>query len=116
MKSVLTKRAGEWWVQPFIPDFIHPVQFAERWKGIRETTKEELLALAVVEQAVIDIRKYCGRRGHDHVLYNDAYRWVTSTNREWPFSFVNLCDLLGLSPTAIRGEVLSDRPEVPVRR
>jgi hypothetical protein len=31
-----------------------------------------------------------------------AYRWVLEDSSDWPFAFLNICDLLGLDPTAVR--------------
>ena len=35
-------------------------------------------------------------------LYWQAYAWVADDDRQWPFSFVNLCETLGLDIEAIR--------------
>jgi 3-hydroxybutyryl-CoA dehydrogenase len=31
---------------------------------------------------------------------------LTSDDREWPYSFINLCDILRLSPDAVREQLL----------
>jgi hypothetical protein len=39
-------------------------------------------------------------------LYREAYQWVVSDDRSWPYSFLNICDLLGLCAGALRAELL----------
>jgi hypothetical protein len=73
--------------------------------------------LAVLEQALVDLR---GRASDDHTALREvraawrarkareAQAWVDSDNEAWPFSFVSLCHVLGLDPTAVR-EALAGR-------
>jgi hypothetical protein len=35
-------------------------------------------------------------------LFRDVNEWFSSDDRHWLFSFVNVCDTLGLEPTYIR--------------
>jgi hypothetical protein len=35
--------------------------------------------------------------------------WVQADDRSWPYSFVNLCDALGLDRTAVRGALRRQR-------
>jgi len=35
-----------------------------------------------------------------------VYQWVASDCRQWPFSFVNICEILDLSPQALRAQLL----------
>ena len=39
-------------------------------------------------------------------LYADARNWIKSNDRKWPYSFLNLCDVLNLAADAIRAELL----------
>jgi len=41
-------------------------------------------------------------------LYMDAYTWVLSDDTSWPYSFVNVCQLLGLSIEFTRSDLLLD--------
>jgi len=58
---------------------------------------EKLLAMAVMSGAVNDLAKCRGRRDREsRKAYADALTWVRSEDETWPYSFVNLCGLLGL--------------------
>jgi hypothetical protein len=39
----------------------------------------------------------------------DAWRWVTASDPEWPFSFENVCVALALEPEELRSELLQRR-------
>jgi hypothetical protein len=97
-----------------IPEPALPAQFHIIWHRTRAISAERALVLAVLWQAVADLQKYrfATRRQHQR-LYMEAYEWVASSDRSWPYSFVNLCELLNLSPESLREELLSGR--VPSR-
>ena len=81
-------------------------------KGDRQSGKvcpERKLAVAVFSQAANDLRKFRhARRGAGYSLYADARNWITSNDRKWPYSFLNLCDVLHLAADAIRAELLGN--------
>jgi hypothetical protein len=90
---------------------LHPLQFAELWSGTSHSPERELAA-AVLENAAADLRNYrYARRRRRQRFYMQAYQWVASDDREWPFSFVNLCEFLKLSPDALREELLREPVE-----
>lgn len=69
----------------------------------RKKSSSERLALAVVSQAVNDIALYHNTRyAWSRRVYRDAWRWIFSDDRVNTFSFINLCEALGLSPGNIR--------------
>jgi hypothetical protein len=88
---------------------LHPVQFRDIWTGT-DGTPERRLAAAMLESAAVDLRQ-CRHTPHraGQRLYWQTYEWIASPDREWPFSFVNLCEFLGLSAPAIRQQLLADR-------
>src|SRR5437899_1167535 len=72
-------------------------------------TPEKGLAAGVLKQAAHDLRRFRGAtNGFRRELYLDAYSWITANDFSWPYSFVNVCKLLDLSPDVIRAEVLDD--------
>jgi hypothetical protein len=76
---------------------------------------ERKLAVAVFSQAANDLRKFRhARRGAGYSLYADARNWITSNDRKWPYSFLNLCDALHLAADVTRAELL--RQHLPVSR
>jgi hypothetical protein len=64
---------------------------------------ERRLMLAVLEEAVADVQRLCfataplARRE-----FRAAQEWIEREDHEWPFSFVRICDALGLEAQAIR--------------
>jgi hypothetical protein len=70
---------------------------------------EESLAVGVLRQAVHDLRRFRNATGNlDRELYRDAYRWIQDSDSSWPYSFVNICKLLGVPPELVRAELLAD--------
>ena len=68
---------------------------------------ERKLAAAVFCQAANDLQKF-RYEGHETgcSLYADARNWIASSDRLWPYSFLNLCDVLHLTADVIRAELL----------
>ena len=72
-------------------------------------TSQSHLAAGVVKQAAQDLRRFHGAASAvERELYLDAYRWLTSDDCSWPFSFLNVCQLLNLAPESVREELLGD--------
>jgi hypothetical protein len=91
------------------PEPALPAQFHEIWHRTRFITSERALALSVVWQAIIDLRKYrFAARRRQQRLYMEAYLWVASEERSWPYSFVNLCEALNLDPELTRDRLLGE--------
>ena len=73
-----------------------------------ETSRKDLAA-GILKQATLDLRRfYGGTREIEREFYLDAYRWVISDECSWPFSFLNVCQVLNLAPETVREEVLGD--------
>jgi len=90
------------------PEIVLPDQFERMWHGPMAAAPEHALAMCVLWQAIDDLRKFrSARQRRRQRLYREAYRWVASNDRRWPFSFLNLCDLFELSPRALRAELLA---------
>lgn len=70
---------------------------------------DEALALGVIRQAARDLHTFhSAQHGIERELYLDAYRWIVDEDYSWPYSFVNVCALLGVPPDAMRAELLAD--------
>lgn len=67
-------------------------------------TPEKKLAAAVLASALVEVRDHHGSPSHRHRV-NEALEWIALNDREWPFSFVRLCDLFGLEVEWVRGVV-----------
>ncbi len=64
---------------------------------------EKSLMLAVLEDAIACYQKYyrCTDT-KEKAAFSDAESWLVSSESDWSFSFVNICEALGLSPGYIR--------------
>jgi hypothetical protein len=77
---------------------------------ISETSQKELAA-GILKLAAQDLRRFHGATSEvERELYQDAYRWVISDDCSWPFSFLNICQLLELAPDILRQELVTDAP------
>ena len=84
------------------PTVILPSQFWDFSRG-RHFPELRLMA-AVLENAIECLTRGNGggTRGKHWRAFLDACDWVANERRDWPFAFANLCDFLGLDPTAVR--------------
>lgn len=74
----------------------------------REASGEEVLAAAVLRLAFEDLQKHQGASDvRSRRAFREAYVWVKSDERRWPFSFLNVCEMLDLSPEALRAKLLA---------
>ena len=73
-------------------------------------------------EAMLDDALRCMQGGHRGLSRRDfleAYQWFSSERRDWPFSFLSVCDFLGVDPDALRdllgvtGEHAGDELEGP---
>ena len=70
---------------------------------------EAELAAAVLKLAFEDLQKHRNTSDtRSRRAFRDAYVWVKSNERRWPFSFLNVCDMLDLSPAMVRAKFLSN--------
>jgi len=86
----------------------HVVNGGESRSG--QLTGTKALMLAVLEDA---IRSYL--RG-SKLVKRDAEFWIESHRRQSPFSFVVVCEILGLDPGAVRASVQRMRSTAGGRR
>ena len=89
-----------------------PVQIQSPRMADASLVPEKLLLLAVLEEAITTFQRHVadtGRRGRR--LFHEAETWLLSEEREWPCSFHNICDALGLDV-----ELPAPRPHAVARR
>ncbi len=95
------------------PDVVLPVQFHDIWSATPHRSAEFTLAVAVLERTIDDMERYRGASAATpRLLYREARRWVASTDRRWPYSFVNVCGMLNLSCSRLRARLLADGPAI----
>ena len=64
---------------------------------------EKNLMQAVLEDAIKTYQKYYGSGGRREArLFREAEEWIFSYNVKWPFSFENICNVLGYNPDYLR--------------
>ena len=98
-----------------VPDAALPSQFADIWHRTRAISPERALALAVLQEAVVDLEKYrFAKRRRQQRLFWEAYEWIVSNDRRWPFSYINLCELIGMDADSARKRLLGEM--APPRR
>jgi hypothetical protein len=86
-----------------LPDTLLPVQVGGGPDAGTVSQPERMLMLAVLEEAVETYCKHVrprNRRGAR--LFQEAETWCTSDDVQWPYSFVNICHVLGIDVAYLR--------------
>jgi hypothetical protein len=87
----------------FQPDTLLPSQFFAAMRKKVPQEAEYRLILAVLQDAVECFQKHLFSRDHKaRQLFEDAEAWIVSDDRDWPFSFVNICEILNVQPEYLR--------------
>jgi hypothetical protein len=64
---------------------------------------ERRLMLAVLEDAIVVYQRYAlARDPEKRQECTEAREWIASRDTSWPFSFDNICNVLGIDPEYIR--------------
>ena len=75
---------------------------------IKQSAQRELAA-GVLKQAAQDLRRFRDATSKvEREIYVDAHRWLTINECASPFSFLNVCQFLGLVPEQVRQELIGD--------
>jgi hypothetical protein len=101
----------------FVPQVVLPAQWARR---SRAGLGERRLMVAVLLDAVAVYQK-CRARGVVNRRFREVDRWFKSEDREWPFAFERICEVLSLDTELIRNAIdgqialrgASPRPAAP---
>jgi hypothetical protein len=97
----------------FEPDALLPAQFYAAFRGGSAVRGEKRLMLAVLQDALDCYQKYAfARDGHGRQLFADADAWVSCEDRDWYFSFENICETLEINPAYLRRGVQEWRRRV----
>lgn len=73
---------------------------------------ERALMRAVLEDAIRCLGGAGGPMRLRPSLAAEARRWVADEDRQWPYSFENICEALGLDPAHVRSRLLNRISEV----
>ena len=93
-----------------VPDLIQFDIFAIQQyseQGTRSLQPEKSLMFAVLSDAVECFQKYAlSRDEYENRLFRETEIWICEENREWPFSFINVCEALTIDPPYLRKGLL----------
>ncbi len=108
--------------QLFQPDTVLPSQFFQALRRKSKQEAERRLVIAILQDAIECYQKHAfARDPKAQQLFRDAEEWIMSEDREYFFSFENVCELLGLEPEFLRRGLQAWRahqrrpPEAPRR-
>jgi len=92
----------------FAPDIILPEQFFEGVRRDSQASGEKALMLAVLEDGIRCFQEHLRNpRSNPRLLSQQAEQWIRAVDYEWPFSFQNVCETLGINPESLRGALLN---------
>jgi hypothetical protein len=92
----------------FTPDIVLPEQFFDGARRDSYISGEKALMLAVLEDGIRCFQEHLRNpRSNPRLLSQQAEDWIKAVDYEWPFSFQNVCETLGISPEALRGALLA---------
>jgi hypothetical protein len=87
----------------FQPDSLLPVQYFENFRRKMHTEPEKRLLLAVLEDALACYQKHFSSRGGRGMrLFRETEEWIFREDSTRPFSFTNICEVVGFDPQYIR--------------
>ena len=92
----------------FGPDTVLPEQIVSGYRNDSYLSGEKALMLAVLEDGIRCFQEHLrNRRLKPHLLSVQAEEWMRAEDWDWPFSFNNVCETLGLDPEALRGTLFT---------
>lgn len=90
----------------FEPDVILPAQLRGNLRA--RLMPEQSLCAAILADAIHCFNKYQHARTKlARRLFLDAEEWLSADEPQWPFSFVRICEVLGLDPSYVRSGLLN---------
>jgi hypothetical protein len=87
-----------------------PVQYAELYQGSESPQPERRLMLAVLSDAIVLFQTRAAMATQRRE-FEEARRWILSNDRVWPYSFVNVCDELGIAFEPLRRTLVGSRTQ-----
>lgn len=99
------------------PAIIMPEQFYHSPCAASQAGGEVALMRAVLEDAINCFgRQFVDTGQRTQRLAKEAEAWFFAEDDAWPFSFVNICTVLGISPAYIRLGLARWRQHPPTKR
>ncbi|HEY7322448.1 MAG TPA: hypothetical protein VIE89_33200 [Candidatus Binatia bacterium] len=87
----------------FQPDILVTVQYLSTYQRRFHLQPEQLLMLAVLEDAVVCFQdNLTAVTSRKQSLFRDAENWILDESKSYLFSFENICEGLALDPNYVR--------------
>ncbi len=84
-----------------------PVQYEELTRTQTSTEPERRLLLAILSDAIVIFQsRRASEHGAKRRAFDEAARWLFSDECDWPCSFANVCEALGIAPDPLRQALL----------
>jgi hypothetical protein len=91
----------------FEPDTLLPIQYFEAMRRKHLLEGEKRLILSVLEDGIECFMKYVDApTSKGQKLFRDAQEWINLRDKQWIFSFDNVCDMLDINPDYMRRGLL----------
>ena len=91
----------------FQPDTLLSDQYFENLRRKTFFEPEKRLMLAVLEDAIRYYQdNWFSRNSKRKRIFDETEEWILTPESDWVFSFVHVCETLGLSPAYLRGGLL----------
>jgi hypothetical protein len=101
----------------FGADAVLPEQIVAGYRNDSSLSGENALMLAVLEDGIRCFQEhYRNPRCNPRLLSEEAETWIRADDWDWPVSFNNVCETLGLNPSALRGALLRWKAEQVAHR
>jgi hypothetical protein len=92
----------------FTPEIVLPEQFFEGARRDSYISGEKALMLAILEDGIRCFQEHLRNpRSNPRLLSQQAEEWICAVDYEWPFSFVNVCESLGVNAEALRSALVA---------
>src|SRR5215470_14258130 len=89
------------------PDTLLSVQYFDNFRRKTHLEPEKQLLLAVLEDGINTFRDNVFAQGEKNKrLFKEAEEWITATEDDGVFSFVMICDTLGINAEYVRRGLL----------
>ena len=100
--------AAEGAISVFQPDLLLPLQFFTALRGRSQGDGQRRLMIAVLEDAIECFQKYADAKDNrSRQLGSEAEEWFLTDDPKWLYSFVNVCETLGIDPDFLRRGLLA---------
>ena len=108
-------------VSLFEPDTLVSAQYFENLRSKTLLEPEKRLMLAVLEDAINCFQdNLLAQFGKRKRLFEEAEEWILAGDRDWFFSFENICEVCGINPEYVSQRLLRWKekklPKYPVSK